>query len=216
MNLLRRIVRASLGLVLFGFGVYLTIQANIGLAPWDVFSMGVSRHFPVSFGTASVIVSLIIVAVDLALKEKIGIGTLLDAVLVGKSVDLFLWLEVVPKQHSLLAGIGVMLIGLFIMSFSQYLYMSAALCCGPRDTMLVGVGKRVRAVPIGLVNICILVLVLGVGVLLGGQAGIGTLVSAVGIGFTVEITFRALRFEPRDVAHQGLALRLPVGKCEKG
>lgn len=206
MNLPLRIARASLGLVLFGFGVYLTIQANIGLQPWDVFSMGISKHLPVSFGTASVIISLIIVALDLLMREKIGIGTLLDAVLVGKSVDLFMWLGVVPSQRGLIPGIGVMLAGMLVMSFSQYLYMSAALCCGPRDAMLVGIGKRLRALPIGLVNIGIQALALGVGYSLGGQVGIGTLVSVFGIGITMQITFRLLRFEPRDVAHQGMIL----------
>ncbi len=204
MNLLLRIVRASLGLVLFGFGVYLTIQANIGLSPWDVFSMGVSNHFPVTFGTASVIISLIIILVDLLMKEKIGLGTLLDAVIVGKSVDLFLWLGVVPPQQNLLSGMVVMFIGLLLMSFSQFLYMSAGLCCGPRDAILVGIGKRVRALPIGFVNIGIQPIVLLVGYLLGGQVGVGTLVSVVGIGFTMQLVFRLLRFEPRDVVHQGL------------
>ncbi len=204
MNLLLRMVRASLGLLLFGFGIYLTIQANIGLAPWDVFSMGLSKHLPMSFGTASVVISLLIVLVDLLMKEKIGIGTLLDAVIVGKSVDLFQSWGVVPLQQSLPSGIGVMLIGLLLMSFSQYLYMSAALCCGPRDAMLVGIGKRVRALPIGLVNILIQLAVLLVGFLLGGQVGMGTLVSVIGIGFTMQLVFRLLRFEPRDVEHQGL------------
>ncbi len=204
MNLLLRMVRASLGLVLFGFGIYLTIQANIGLAPWDVFSMGVSHHLPVTFGTASVLISLLITVVDIFMKEKIGIGTLLDAVLVGKSVDLFQWLGLVPRQQGLLTGIGVMFIGLLLMSFSQYLYMSAALCCGPRDAMLVGIGKRLRSLPIGLVGIFIQFIVLLVGFFLGGPVGVGTLLSVFGIGFTMQLVFRLLRFEPRDVAHQGL------------
>ena len=87
-DILKNSLLASVGLLLFGLGVYLTIQANIGVAPWDALSLGLSSTLGMSFGNAAVMVSFLVVGVDLLLREKIGIGMLLDAVLVGKTVDL--------------------------------------------------------------------------------------------------------------------------------
>lgn len=217
-GLLFRTAQAAAGLALFSFGVYLTIQANIGLAPWDCLSMGLSYHLPITYGTAAILISCVIVVIDLLLRERIGIGTLLDAAICGLSVDFFSALKLVPAQSGLLSGIPLMVAGMFVMSFGQYVYMRAGLCCGPRDSLLVGVGRRLKRMPIGLVNILILCAALAAGWALGGKVGVGTLVSALGIGVTMQITFRLLRFEPRDVAHEGLfqsaaSLRKPVSGC---
>lgn len=201
---LTRTVRATLGLVLFSFGVYLTIQANIGLAPWDCLCVGVTRHIPVSYGTVSICVSILILAVDLLMGERIGLGTLIDAVICGACVDLFTSLGLVPLMNSLWLGLLVMLLGLTLMALGQYAYMSAALGCGPRDTLLVALGKRMRGLPIGAVNILILLVVLLGGALLGGPVGAGTIFSAFGVGAVVQIVCRLLRFEPRDVRHEDL------------
>lgn len=202
-QLFRRSGRAAWGLILFGIGDHLTIRAGIGLAPWDVFSMGLSGHLPLTFGTTCILISLLVVAIDLLLKESIGIGTVLDAVLVGLTLDVCAWVDVVPTPSTVWGGLALMTLGMFIMSYSQYLYMSAQLCCGPRDTLMVAIGKRLRKVPIGAVEILILVVVLGIGFCLGGPVGIGTLWSALGIGITMQITFRLISFEPRDMHHVG-------------
>lgn len=101
-----------------------------------------------------------------------GIGTLLDALLVGSSTDLFLRLGVIPEQTDPLLGALLMAAGLFIMGFGQFVYMKAELCCGPRDTLLVAIGKRLRKVPIGFVEILILAVVLAAGWALGGPIGL--------------------------------------------
>ena len=84
-ELLKKTLLAAIGLICFGAGVYLTIQANIGVAPWDALNLGLSKTFGILYGTASVGVSVILILIDLLLKEHIGIGTILDAVLVGKT-----------------------------------------------------------------------------------------------------------------------------------
>lgn len=201
---LLRTVRATLGLVLFALGVYLSIQANIGLAPWDCLCVGVTKHVPLSYGTVSICVSVLILAVDLLLGERVGLGTLIDAVIVGACVDLFEAMQLVPLMHDLWLGLAVMLLALFIMAYGQYAYMSAALCCGPRDTLLVALGKRLRRVSIGYVNILILAAVLLAGALLGGPVGVGTVVSTFGVGLMMNLVFRLTRFEPRDVRHEDL------------
>ena len=201
--LFRRSGRAAWGLVLFGIGDFLTVRAGIGLAPWDVFSMGLSQHLPLTFGMTCILISLMIVGIDLLLKESIGIGTILDAILVGMTMDICAWLNVIPSPATIWGGLALMTVGMVIMSYSQYLYMSAQLCCGPRDSLLVAIGKRLRKVPIGGVEVLILVVVLGIGFTLGGPVGIGTLWSTLGLGVVMQITFRLISFEPRDMRHVG-------------
>ena len=110
-DILKNALLASVGLLLFGLGVYLTIQANIGAAPWDAFSLGLSSSLGMRFGNAAVLVSFLVVGIDLLLREKIGIGMLLDAVIVGKTVDLLNWIDLVPKAQHPLWGALLMLLG---------------------------------------------------------------------------------------------------------
>lgn len=203
-RILIRLLKTTFGLAVFAFGVYLTISANIGLAPWDSFSMGISYHTPLSYGAAHIVTSCLIVAIDLLMREKVGYGTILDAVLVGLFVDLYDRMGIVPDQSNVLLGISAMLAGLMIMSLGQYFYMSAGLSCGPRDAFLVGLGKRLPKVPIGVVNTLILSVVLLGGWLMGAPIGIGTIVATFGIGLSMQVVFRLMRFEPRGVMHQSL------------
>ena len=98
-------LQAALGLFGCGLSIYLTMQANIGLGPWEVFNMGLSYHFPLSYGDVAMIVSFVIVAVNLLLRERIGVGTILDALIVGKSADLFMYLDLIPAQDNPVTGV---------------------------------------------------------------------------------------------------------------
>ena len=97
-----------------------------------------------------------------------------------------------------------MFLGLFIMGFSQFIYMKAALCCGPRDALLVALGKRFCKIPIGAVSIAILIDVLAIGWRLGGPIGIGTIVAALGTGPMMQLAFSLVKFKPIEVVHQDL------------
>lgn len=197
-------LKATFGLVLFAFGTYLTVQADIGIAPWDVFSKGISYHTSLTYGQAAIVISVVIVLFDLLLKEKIGIGTILDAFIVGLSLDFFESMNLMTKSDNLLLSLIIFTIGMFLMAYSQYFYMSAGLCCGPRDSFLVGIGKRFKKTPIGVVNIVIMSVVLVIGTFLGGPVGIGTLYSVAGIGVMQQMVFHFLKFEPREVTHYSL------------
>lgn len=199
---LNRLCRTVFGLFLFSFGVYMTICANIGLAPWDALSTGISLHTPLSYGKAHTIVSVLILVTDVLMHEKIGCGTILDAALVGNFADLFLWLGILPPSTSLPGGIFFFIVGLFVMAFGQYFYMSSGQGCGPRDSFLVGLGKRLPKVPIGAVNTMILCVVLVVSWILGGPIGIGTVLATFGIGVALQIVCLILHFEPRAVVHK--------------
>lgn len=195
---------AAISLVGNGFGVYLTIQANIGAGPWDVLSLGVSKTLGILYGTASVAISYAILGIDVLLREPIGIAMFIDALVVGKAVDLFNRIGVVQPCPSLATGVPVMLLGLVIMAYTQFGYMSAALGCGPRDTLLVGLAKRARRVPIGAVSISLLSVVTFVGWLLGGPVGVGTLICAFCTGPIMQLAFHTVGFDAAEIRHQHL------------
>lgn len=203
-QMIKEILKSALGLFIFSIGVYLTIQANIGLAPWDCLSMGVSYRVGMSYGIVHTIISIIIVLIDVLLKEKIGYGTILDALLVGNYVDLIDHFITLPKIDSLPLSIAMVIVGLLIMGYGQVFYMDAAQGCGPRDSLLVALGKRFPRTPIGVVQTGMVGVALLIGWLLGGPVGIGTVISVFGLGSALQLVCRLLRFEPRDVVHKNV------------
>ena len=197
-------LRIVLGLLVFSFGVHLTIFANIGLAPWDCLGMGIARHTPLNYGMSMTVMALLILGIDLLLKEKIGYGTVIDALLTGNFVQLFNDLNPFEENHSTLLGVVLMLAGFVFMALGMYIYMRAEQCCGPRDSLLVGLGKRLPRLPIGIVEVLLWAAVLLTGWLLGGPVGIGTLLSTFGAGLVMQLVYSLLRFEPRSLRHQDI------------
>ena len=192
------------GLLIFSFGVHLTIYANIGLAPWDCLGMGLSYHTPLNYGLSMTMIAVIILLIDLCLHERIGFGTVIDALLTGNLVQMYNNLNPFPENHSLWLGIVIMLTGFAFMALGMFVYMKAAQCCGPRDSLLVGLGKRMPRIPIGVVEIILWAAVLLAGWLLGGPVGIGTIISTVGAGAIMQAVYSLLHFEPRDIRHRDI------------
>ena len=203
-QMIKEILKSAFGLFIFSIGVYLTNQANIGLAPWDCLSMGVSARVGMSYGIVHTIISIIIVLIDVLLKEKIGYGTILDALLVGNYVDLIDRIITLPDFNSLPIRIVMVVVGLLIMGYGQVFYMDAAQGCGPRDSLLVALGKRFPKTPIGVVQTGMVGIALLIGWLLGGPVGIGTVISVFGLGTALQIVCKILHFEPRDVVHKNV------------
>lgn len=195
---------AAVSLFINGFGLYLTIRANIGVAPWDVLNLGISKTLGILYGSASIAVSLTILVIDVLMKEPIGIAMFIDAIVVGKAVDFFNWLDPIPPCTTLLTAIPLMVAGLFVLAYTQYAYMIASLGCGPRDTLMVGLAKRVKRIPIGAVSIAILSTATLIGWLLGGPVGIGTIICAFGAGPIMQLAFRTVRFDATGIRHQRL------------
>ena len=142
--------------------------------------------------------------IDLLLKERIGYGTIIDALLTGNFVQMFNTLNPFPGNHNLWFGIAVMIVGFVLMALGMAIYMSAEQCCGPRDALLVGMGKRMSKIPIGVVEILLWAAVLLIGWILGGPVGIGTLISTVGAGAVMHVVYSLIRFEPRELKHRSV------------
>ena len=210
LHILSHALMAALSLFVNGFGIYLTIRAGIGVSPWDVLNIGVANTFGILYGTASITISCIILGIDLLLREPIGLAMLIDAVVVGKSVDFFYWLDPVPPASSLPMSLALLVLGLFILGYTQYIYMAAALGCGPRDTLLVGLKRRTRRLPIGAVSIALLSAATLIGWLLGGPVGLGTLVCAFLAGPIMQLAFRTVGFDATGIRHQSLPESLRV------
>lgn len=201
---------AAVSLFVNGFGVYLTIHASIGASPWDVFNLGLSKTFGILYGNASITVSLIILLIDILLREPIGIAMFIDAIVVGKSVDFFNFIDVIPVPKTIIGGVGMTIVGLIIIGYTQGTYMMAALGCGPRDTLLVGLKRRLPKIPIGVVSIVLLAAVTGIGYLLGGPVGIGTIMCAFLAGPIMQLSFITMRFNAVEIKHQALHNSLRV------
>ena len=192
------------GLAVFALGVHMTIYANIGLAPWDCLGMGIAKHTPFNYGVAMTIMAVTILLIDVLLKEKIGFGTIIDAILTGNFVQAFNDINPFPENKNLWLGIAIMLIGFVFMALGMYIYMSAGQCCGPRDALLVGLGKRMPKIPIGIVEVLLWAVVLLIGYLLGGPVGIGTIISTFGAGLVMQLVYKIIKFEPRKIEHRSV------------
>ena len=197
-------VQIALGLLVFSFGVHLTVFANIGLAPWDCLGMGIAAHTPLNYGLAMTATSVVILLIDLLLHERIGYGTIIDALLTGNFVQFFNDHSPLTPCSSMWTGVAMMLVGFVFMAIGMWIYMRGEQCCGPRDALLVGLGKRLPSVPIGVVQIILWSAVTVVGWALGGPVGVGTLLSAFGAGAVTQAVYQLLHFEPRDVVHKSV------------
>jgi uncharacterized membrane protein YczE len=182
------------GLVLFGFGLALMVIAELGLSPWDVFHQGISERTGIPIGRVVIITGLLLLVAWIPLREKIGIGTIANAIVIGVTLDLALL--VLPESLDLLAARWLaMLTGILIVAIGSGLYIGAGLGPGPRDGLMTGLG-RITGYPIGLVRAVLEIGVLIVGWLLGGTVGAGTLVFAFGIGPMVQFFLSRLELAP--------------------
>lgn len=214
-NTICRIFRSAGGLLICSVGMYLILLADIGLGPWEALSMGLSYHLPIKYGTATVLVSVCVLGADLLLHEPVGVGTVLDAVGVGKAIDLLVWLDFIPHPQGLGQCVIWFMLGLLVISVGQWIYMGAAMGCGPRDSLLVGVGKRLCRIPIGAVSAGMYAVVLLAAWALGGPIGIGTVLYVLLQGPCMQAVFGLVHFEVRDVTHQSLLTTMHLLSGEK-
>ena len=203
--IVRQFLKILLGLSIYSFGVYLTIYANIGLAPWDCLAVGISRHVPLNYGGTMVAISLTAVILQLLLRESIGFATLFDALLTGNLTQLLCDISPYPENHSLWFGIAYMLFGFLFIALGMYVYMKVEQGCGPKDGLLIAIGKRLPKIPIGVVEILLFAFVTLIGWLLGGNVGIGTVLSTFGAGAVMHLFYSIIHFEPRELRHKSIA-----------
>jgi hypothetical protein len=175
----RRLIQLFLGLALYGFSIALMVRANLGLSPWDVLNEGLSEHTGLSFGMIVNAVGAAVLLLWIPLRQRPGIGTIANVLLIGIFADLSLWL--LPSAQSLPTGLAMLLLGVFLTGVATGSYIGAGLGPGPRDGLMTGLVKRTGG-SVRVIRTGIELTVLAIGWLLGGTVGLGTLVFAFGIG----------------------------------
>ena len=173
-----------LGLVLFGLGEGLLIVSFAGASPWSILAQGIALNVDLSIGIITVLISIGVLFLWLPLKQKPGIGTILNAIIIGLMIDVCIKFIPTPENYLnqlILATIAVLTVGL-----GGGIYLVANLGAGPRDGLMVGLQKKTN-LPIATVRAFLEITVMSIGWYLGGTIGIGTLLFAFGIGPSVAL-----------------------------
>ena len=186
---MQRAIRLIAGLVLFGLSLALLVRANLGLDPWDVFSQGVSRRTGLSLGQVTVLSSVLVLVCWVPLRQRPGVGTLCNVVVVGPVLDL--GLELVSSPRLLVVRAAFLAIAIVGVAVATGLYVGAGWGPGPRDGLMTGLAAR--GVPVFVARAAIELTVLLAGWGLGGQVGVGTVLFALAIGPLVARCLPALR-----------------------
>lgn len=181
----RRISQLIIGLFLYGIGIALMVRGGVGVAPWDVLSQGISRQSGLAFGLVTNLVGAAVLLAWIPIRQKPGIGTIVNVLLIGPSAQVGLW--AIPVLDDLLPRIAVFLLGLLTVAIATGLYIGARMGPGPRDGLMTGIHRR-WGWPIWVARTAVEVTVLTIGWLLGGNVGLGTLAFALLIGPMVHRT----------------------------
>lgn len=194
-NFVIRLLKLYVGLMIYGLGVGLTVDASIGIAPWDVLAQGISLQSGLSFGVSTVVVSAIVLLLWIPLRVKPGLGTISNAILVGLFADVALFY--LPTPDAYWQKILMFLLGMVVISFATGMYISCGMGKGPRDGLMFGVAHKAK-IPFWISRSSIELLVVSVGFLLGGQVREGTLLFALGIGYLNQLGLRLFRLADKD------------------
>jgi len=175
----RRLTQLYAGLVLYGFSIALMVRGHLGVAPWDVLHSGLAKHLPLTLGEALVIVSFLVMLLWIPLREVPGVGTISNAIVIGVAADGFL--SVLDQPGALwLRGVFTVA-GVAVCGLATAMYIGAQLGRGPRDGLMTGFARR-TGLSLRLVRTLLEVTVVAIGLLLGGVAGLGTVLYALAIG----------------------------------
>ena len=192
-----RVLKLNVGLVLFGVGIWLGLQAALGVGPWDVLAGGLSEHLGTPFGRTAIGVSVVVLVIGLAVGVRPGLGTVLNVVVIGAVVDVLLGTPLLDalEDRSLALRLLGTAGGIASVAAGSALYLGAHLGPGPRDGLMVALVQR-TGWPVGVCRALLELTVLVGGVALGGPVGLGTLAFAFGIGPAVQVAFTVLRQTP--------------------
>jgi uncharacterized membrane protein YczE len=190
-----RLTQLVSGLLLYGFTMALMVQSGLGLDPWDVFHQGLTRHVPLTFGQVVIVVGGIVLLLWIPLKQRPGIGTVLNVLLIGLAADAGIALIAAPGE--MWARVTLLVVGVVGNGLAGALYIGARLGTGPRDGIWVALVER-TGLSVRLVRTGIEVTVLVTGFLLGGTVGVGTALYAVAIGPLVQFFLERVGGTSRD------------------
>ena len=191
------------GLLVSAVGITMMLQANVGLEPWSVLQNGMSIFFGITYGTAAMIVGTAVIAVAILCGESFGIGTLANIFVCPLFIDGLLYLGWIPQMQGLWSGLLMLLGGMELLALGTWMYMKSALGSGPRDALMVVLARKTGR-SVGFCRAVVELIAIFVGWRLGGQVGIGTIVTGVGVGTLFNLNFALLRFRAADLHQENL------------
>ena len=198
---LYKIIKIIFGLFIFAIGVVMTINANLGLSPWDVFHEGLSKTVAITMGMAIIFSGFVVVLIDIAFGQNIGWATLTDMVLTGTFVDILMLNNIIPTFIDVVPRFIMLLLGLLIEGIGVWIYLSVGLGAGPKDGLMVALTKKTGK-SVRVVKSSIEVIAVTTGYLLGGSIGIGTLIMALMSGQIWQIAFNIVKFDINKIDHR--------------
>jgi uncharacterized membrane protein YczE len=190
-----RLVRLYLGLALYGVSAALMVRGRLGIDPWDVLHQGIAEHLHIAMGTVTIAVGAIVLLFWIPLRQRPGLGTISNVVIVGLAMDVVL--DVLAPAHPIALRIVELVAGIVLCAIATGLYIGANFGPGPRDGLMTGLSRRTGR-SIRVTRACIELTVLCGGWLLGGDVGVGTVLYAVSIGPLVQITLRFFSLADAD------------------
>ena len=234
-NYMRRLFWLILGVAVSSVGIAMMLQANVGLEPWSVLQQGMSLRTGMTYGTASAIAGAAAILTAVFFGESFGLGTIINIAGCAVIIDAIQAAHLIPQMHGLVSGIAMLIGGLELLALGTWLYMKSALGSGPRDALMVALARKfgrsagacravvdvlvtvigfflgvfhLMVVSIALILLFIFSYPLGErsnGFFLGGPIGVGTIISAVGLGPLINLNFAAVRFRPAKVHQENVA-----------
>jgi uncharacterized membrane protein YczE len=186
-----RLLMLLAGLFIFAVSMALSLQCNLGASSWTVLHDGISRQTPLSIGIVTQIVGLAMLVISWVGGIRPGFGTLANMILIGSFLDLILWSGVIPEAESYPARFAMLLASVVVIGLGSALYIKAGFGAGPRDSFMLVVHRR-TGIRLGIARWLIEVTAVALGILLGGDFGIGTIIFSMLVGFSVDWFFRLL------------------------
>lgn len=202
-DLLSRMPYLFLGYILFALGTQLIVHSNLGASPWVVLYIGIVNHTPLTLGQASQICGFAVLFIAYILDTVPGLGSVFSMIFIGIFMDIIDALGILTVPQSLLGRFALLILGIIIVGWGTCFYIKENLGTGPRDALMVALLKKTNR-PIWLIRALIEVTVLLVGYLLKGPVGIGTLITAGTLGFSVQSAFKVVGYNAKEAKHMDL------------
>lgn len=207
-NYIKRFIMLFGGLMIAAYGVSMTVESNLGISPWDVFSQGLAFKLTeitgreVLLGQMTRAVGWVVLIATIALREKVGFGTIVDILIVGSFIDFYMANGLIPSPQSMVLRFVVLIIGFVVWSFGVYLYMAAALGAGPRDSLMAALAKR--NIPVAIAKNAIEAVVFVIGWIFGGTVGVGTVIAVFIMGYLLKFWFAVFKFDLKSVQNESI------------
>ncbi|MGE5580573.1 MAG: YczE/YyaS/YitT family protein [Bacillota bacterium] len=204
MDFAKKFALLMFGLFLFGVGILLAIHSQLGASPWDTFHVGIANRTPLSLGQVSQILGVVIILIDIAMKQMPGRATILNMYFVGYFVDLLEGHSLIPNVQNLFGKVVMLLLGIVAVGWGTFFYLNAGWGAGPRDGLMLGL-SRLLSTKVWKARTAIEVCVALAGLALGAKLGLGTVAVALLVGPAVQIAYRIGGIDPKAIVHRTLA-----------